>query len=49
MAVLCSQKMPGKPDLWGWGWEAESKGKTEEGESGGVVRRIQEGKKENAR
>lgn len=29
MALLCSQKMPGKLDLRGWKWEAESKAKKE--------------------
>lgn len=37
MALLCSQKMPGKPDLRGWEKEAESKAKTEERGCGGDV------------
>lgn len=45
MVVLCSQKMPGKPDLREVGEEAEGKAEIEEGGSGGDVRKIQEDRK----
>lgn len=48
MAVLCSHKTPAKPDLRGWGGRRRA-AKTEERGSGGEVREIQEGRKENAR
>ena len=46
MALQCSQKMSGKPDLRGWEWEAESKAKTEERGCGGDLRESRRAEKE---